>query len=183
MTGHAALGPDAVIAYLGLGSSLGDRMQNLRDALRRLETIGAGLRIVAVSPVYESAHLGLNPADAQTYPPHLNCAVKIETRLSPEGLLERVRAVEDAGGRQRSERWGPRTIDVDILLYDDITLDREDLKLPHSALAERAFVLRPLADIAPDLILPDGRAVSDLLQADVVRAQRVTQVDSHELLL
>src|SRR5438105_4447470 len=124
MTEHTVLGPDAVTAYLGLGSSLGDRMQNLRDALRRLENLGPGVRIVAVSPVYESPHMGLEPEDVQRYPPHYNGAVKIETRLSARNLLARAQAVEAAGGRQRSERWGPRTIDVDILLYDDITLDR-----------------------------------------------------------
>lgn len=183
MTEHTVLGPDAVIAYLGLGSSLGNRMQNLRDALRRLENLGPGVQIVAVSPIYESPHMGLKQEDTQQYPPHLNGAVKIETRLSPKELLERVQAVEEAGGRQRTQRWGPRTIDVDILLYDDITLDREDLRLPHPRITERAFVLRPLADIAPDLQLPDGRAIGDLLQSDNIRRQQVVQVDSHELLL
>ncbi|HZT42381.1 MAG TPA: 2-amino-4-hydroxy-6-hydroxymethyldihydropteridine diphosphokinase [Chthonomonadaceae bacterium] len=183
MTEHTVLGPDAVVAYLGLGSSLGDRIQNLRDALRRLENLGPGVRIVAVSPVYESPHLGLKPEDAQQFPPHLNGAVKVETRLSPRDLLARVQAVEEAGGRQRSVRWGPRTIDVDILLYDDLTLDRADLKLPHPGIAERAFVVRPLADIAPDLQLPDGRAVEDLLQSETIRGQQIARVESHELLL
>ncbi len=165
--------PQSEIAYLGLGSSLGDRESHLRAALHRLESLGPGVRVIDVSPVYESPHLGLKPEDAERFPAHLNCVVRIETTLTPEELLQRVRAVEEAGKRQRQQKWGPRTIDVDILLYGNRTLQTESLTLPHPGLAERAFVLRPLADLAPDLRLPDGRAVADLLRAESVRSQRI----------
>lgn len=173
----------AQIAFLGLGSSLGDRLEHLREALRRLESLGPGVRVTAISPVYESPHLGLHPGDAERYPAHLNCVVQIETTLAPEALLRRVQAVEAAGKRERSQRWGPRTIDVDMLLYGDRTLRTDALTLPHPGLAERAFVVCPLADLAPDLRLPNGRKVADLLQSDSLRAQRIERIAGDELFL
>jgi 2-amino-4-hydroxy-6-hydroxymethyldihydropteridine diphosphokinase len=170
-------------AYLGLGSSLGDRREQLRAALRRLETFGPGVRVVAVSPVYQSPHLGLEPGDSERFPPHLNGVARIETTLSPESLLERVQAVEAAGQRQRSQRWGPRTIDIDILLYDDLILQTDALTLPHPGIAARAFVVRPLADLAPDLRLPGGRSLADLLQSETIRSQPIERAAADELLL
>jgi 2-amino-4-hydroxy-6-hydroxymethyldihydropteridine diphosphokinase len=170
-------------AYLGLGSSLGDRREQLREALRRLKAFGPGVRVVAVSPVYQSPHLGLEPGDAERFPPHLNCVARIETTLSPESLLERAQAVEAAGHRQRSQRWGPRTIDIDILLYDDLILQTDALTLPHPGIAERAFVVRPLADLALDLRLPGGRALADLLQSETIRSQTIERAAADELLL
>jgi 2-amino-4-hydroxy-6-hydroxymethyldihydropteridine diphosphokinase len=145
----------------------------LRAALRRLQAAGQGVNIVAVSPVYQSPHMGLEPGDAERYPPHLNCVAQIETTLPPEALLARVQAVEAAGGRQRTLRWGPRTIDIDILLYGDRTLRAENLTLPHPGLAGRAFVVLPLADLAPNLRLPDGRAVAELRNSETIRAQPI----------
>ena len=170
-------------AYLGLGSSLGDRWKHLHDALRRLQAEGSGTRVLVVSPVYESPHLGLKPGDAERYPAHLNCVALVETERTPETLLELVRRVENAGGRQRAERWGPRTIDIDILVYEDRVMQTEALTLPHPGLTGRAFVVLPLADIAPDLRLPDGRAIADLSQTETVRAQQIEQVTDHELLV
>lgn len=165
-----------VVAYLGLGSSVGDRPAHLRDALHRLETFGPGLRVTALSPVYQTPHLGLKPGDATRYPPHLNLAARIETDLSPDDLLQRIHAVEAAGGRQRTERWGPRTIDIDILLYGDMEVQTPALTLPHPGIVERAFVVVPLADLAPDLPLPDGRTVEALRQSAVIRSQSIERV-------
>ena len=158
-----------VTLYLGLGSSLSDRAANLRDALARLQS--PDFRIVAVSSLYESPHLGLKPTDAERYPAHLNCAAKAETTLAPLEVLARIREAEDAGGRQRSERWGPRTIDIDLLLYDNLTLQSEELIVPHPGLLDRAFVLRPLAELAPDLVLPDGAAIAQRLNAPEIAGQ------------
>ncbi len=151
-------------------------MEHLRDALCQLETLGSGLRVMAVSPIYETPHLGLKPEDAARYPPHLNMAARIETDLSPHELLQRIHEVEAAGGRQRVERWGPRTIDIDILLYADLELRTPVLTLPHPGIAERAFVVVPLADLTPDLHLPDGRSVETLRQSAAIRSQSIERV-------
>ena len=161
----------AVTVYLGLGSSLGNRAANLRDAIRCLAA--PDFRIIAVSSLCESPHLGLKPEDAERYPPHLNCALKAETTLAPRDALQKIRGAEDAGGRQRTEHWGPRTIDIDILLYGDLILRSEELTVPHPALSERAFVLRPLAELAPDLVLPDGSAILERLNAPEIAGQRL----------
>ncbi|MCW3053801.1 MAG: 2-amino-4-hydroxy-6-hydroxymethyldihydropteridinepyrophosphokinae [Chthonomonadales bacterium] len=166
-----------VTAYLGLGSSVGDRLAHLRDALSRLESFGSGIQVTAVSPVYQTPHLGLKPGDETRYPPHLNLAARIETDLSPEDLLLRIHALEAAGGRQRTERWGPRTIDVDILLYGDREIQTPTLTLPHPGIAERAFVVVPLADLAPDLHLPDGRTLEALRSSAVIRSQSIERLD------
>jgi 2-amino-4-hydroxy-6-hydroxymethyldihydropteridine diphosphokinase len=162
-----------VTAYLGLGSSVGDRQAHLRAALQRLETFGPDLRVAAISPVYQTPHLGLKPGDETRYPPHLNLAAQIETDLSPDALLQRIHAVEAAGGRQRTERWGPRTIDIDILLYGDTEVQTPALTLPHPGIAERAFVVVPLADLAPDLRLPDGRSMETLRSSASIRSQSI----------
>ncbi|MCW3054151.1 MAG: 2-amino-4-hydroxy-6-hydroxymethyldihydropteridinepyrophosphokinae [Chthonomonadales bacterium] len=166
-----------VTAYLGLGSSVGDRQAHLRDALRRLETLEPRLHVTTVSPIYETPHLGLKPGDETRYPPHLNLVARIETELSPEDLLQRIHGVEEAGGRQRTERWGPRTIDIEILLYGDMVLQTSALTLPHPGIAERAFVVVPLADLAPDLRLPDGRSVAGLRASAAIRSQSIERVD------
>lgn len=169
-------GQQSAIAYLGLGSSLGDRWGHLRDAVQRLQQMGPGVRVLAVSPVYESPHLGLDPEDAQRYPSHLNCVIRVETVLSPHALLERALMVERAGGRQRIEKWGPRTIDIDILLYADLVLMADTLTVPHPGLTERAFVVLPLYDLAPDLVLPDGYPLVCVVHSDRIRQQPIWRV-------
>jgi 2-amino-4-hydroxy-6-hydroxymethyldihydropteridine diphosphokinase len=111
------------------------------------------------------------------YPPHLNLVARVETDLSPDDLLERLHGVEQAGGRQRTEHWGPRTIDIDILLYGDTVLQTPTLTLPHPGIAERAFVAVPLADLAPDLVLPDGRPVVALRASASIRSQSIERLD------
>jgi BirA family biotin operon repressor/biotin-[acetyl-CoA-carboxylase] ligase len=145
-------------AYLGLGSNQGDRAGYLREALRRLEA--PDLRVTGGSPLYESV-----PWGRTGQPTFLNQVAAVETPLSPRALLERGQAVENVLGRTRAERWGPRTIDVDILLYDDVSVREPDLVIPHPQLSHRAFVLAPLADLAPGLRLADGQTVETLLAA------------------
>jgi 2-amino-4-hydroxy-6-hydroxymethyldihydropteridine diphosphokinase len=145
-----------VCAFLGLGSNVGDRAYWLAAAIHRLE--GAGVRIARRSRIYET------PAWGKTdQPDFLNQVLEVETRLSPGALLERCQAVERALGRVRAERWGPRTIDVDLLLYDEIAVSRPGLVVPHPELHRRAFVLVPLLELRPHLKLPDGRALAPLL--------------------
>ena len=130
-------------AALGLGSNVGDRRAHLRAAV-------AGLPgVVAVSRFIETEPVGGPPQG-----PYLNAAVVIETDLDPRQLLQLAHDLEDAAGRERAERWGPRTLDVDILLYGDRIVDEPDLIVPHPRLAERAFVLEPLREIAPDWVVP-----------------------------
>ena len=131
----------AARAFLGLGSNLGDRWANLRNAVDALPDV------VAVSPVYETDPVG--GPDGQD--PYLNCVVMLITDRTPRQLLSVCRELEVAAGRTRGERWGPRTLDVDVLLVGDAVVDDPDLQVPHPRMWERPFVLVPLADIAPDL--------------------------------
>jgi len=144
-------------AFLGLGSNLGDRWQHLRDAVASLPDV------VAVSPVYETSPVG-GPAGQG---PYLNCVVELSTDLSPRELLGVAHRLEDAAGRERKERWGPRTLDVDVLLVDDLTVDEPDLVVPHPRMWERRFVLAPLAQLAPELVPEgwEGRVAGDVTPA------------------
>ena len=118
-----------------------------------------GIRVLAVSSVRET-----DPVGYEDQPRFLNAACAIETGLGPRELLERLLAIERALGRERTgPRFGPRTIDLDLLLYGNETLDEPGLTVPHPRLAERLFVLEPLLELAPDLVLPDGRAIRDLV--------------------
>ncbi len=158
-------------AYLALGSNLGDRRAQLRQAIERLgfEEAGEGLRVTAVSGVYETDPVG-GPEDQG---PYLNLVAEVETTLDPFQLLERCLATEAAGGRVRSLRWGPRTIDVDVLLYGDVRIEAPELTLPHPRMWERRFVLEPLNDLAPERLSKDW---SERLPTSGVR--RVEGLDS-----
>ncbi len=142
-------------AVVSLGSNLGDRFATLSDALRGLAA--AGIRITRVSPVYETAPVGPEQPD------YLNAVALIETALPPYDLLDVVHEVEDTLGRVRDERWGPRTIDIDIVAYGDLVSGDERLLLPHPRAAERAFVLVPWLDVDPGAALPGGETVAELL--------------------
>ena len=137
-----------VLAYLALGSNLGDRLAHLRSAVDALAAAGS-VRIVALSRVYETAPVGGPPQEA-----FLNAVVGITTDLEPHRLLDLAQRLERSAARERTERWGPRTLDVDVLLYDDLELDTPDLTIPHPRMWERGFVLAPLRDVAPDLVDP-----------------------------
>ena len=132
-------------AFIGIGSNLGDRWARLREAVAALPGV------VAVSPVYETEPLG-GPAGQG---PYLNAVVELDTDLSPRDLLALAHRLETAAGRRRAEFHGPRTLDVDVLLVGDMVVDEPDLVVPHPRMHERRFVLRPLADLAPDLV-PEG---------------------------
>jgi 2-amino-4-hydroxy-6-hydroxymethyldihydropteridine diphosphokinase len=147
-----------LLAYVGLGSNLGDREATIRRALELLDS-DPEIELVAVSSPRET-----DPVGYLEQPRFLNLACSLETDLSPRELLDRLLAVERALGRRRDgPRFGPRTIDLDLLLYGDVSLHEPGLTVPHPRLAERRFALEPLAELDPDLALPDGRPVADLL--------------------
>ncbi|HEV7524486.1 MAG TPA: 2-amino-4-hydroxy-6-hydroxymethyldihydropteridine diphosphokinase [Acidimicrobiia bacterium] len=133
-------------AYLALGSNLGDRAAHLQFAVDAL-VAADGADVVGVSRVYETAPVGGPPQDA-----YLNAVVVVDTVLPPHALLELAQRIERDSHRVRAERWGPRTLDVDVLLYDDLRVDDPDLTIPHPRMAERGFVLAPLRDVAPGLV-------------------------------
>ena len=140
------------IVYLALGTNLGDRLANLRaalDALSRSTPHAQSIIIHRQSSIYETPPWGYTDQ-----PAFLNMAVKCETGLEPESLLKRLKQIEVRVGRVESFRWGPRQIDIDILFYDDLVFESKSLTIPHPRLHERAFVLVPLADIAPDHVHP-----------------------------
>jgi 2-amino-4-hydroxy-6-hydroxymethyldihydropteridine diphosphokinase len=146
-------------AFIGLGSNVGDRLQYLQHALKRLGDT-SGMQIIGVSSVYETAPVG--PV-AQAW--FLNAVAAVDTSLSPATLLHHTQAIERALGRQTTYRWGPRTIDLDILLYGDTQVSTATLKVPHVELCHRAFVMVPLLELAPALVLPDGTTVDACLRA------------------
>ena len=143
--------------YLSLGSNLGDRRANLAEAIRRL---APQVRVTAESPIYETP-----PWGEENQPTFLNMAAKASTDLPPMGLRDYVKQVESDMGRVPSYRWGPRSIDIDILLYDDLTLDTPQLTIPHPRMHERGFVLVPLEAIAGRVMHPVLHlSVHELLQ-------------------
>ncbi|MBZ4318267.1 2-amino-4-hydroxy-6-hydroxymethyldihydropteridine diphosphokinase [Streptomyces huiliensis] len=146
-------------AVLSLGSNLGNRLETLQGAIDALEDT-PGLRVKAVSPVYETEPWGVEPG---SQPAYFNAVVLVKTTLPPASLLERGHAIEEAFERVRDERWGPRTIDVDIVTYQDVISDDPLLTLPHPRAHERAFVLVPWYDVDPEAVVPGRGPVADLL--------------------
>ncbi|MBC7186626.1 MAG: 2-amino-4-hydroxy-6-hydroxymethyldihydropteridine diphosphokinase [Calditrichaeota bacterium] len=150
---------EGVHAFLSLGSNLGDRLRNLTLGMEAVAALPA-TRVVATSRFYETEPVGL-----QEQPPFLNAVMQIATSLSPHHLLRELQAIELRMGRQRLRRWGPRTLDIDIVLYGSVLFSDAMLTVPHPRFAERRFVLVPLAELAPTLIPPgtSGRTVIELL--------------------
>jgi 2-amino-4-hydroxy-6-hydroxymethyldihydropteridine diphosphokinase len=143
------------VAFLGIGSNLGDRRAYLADAIRKLAAAPA-VRILQGSPVYES-----KPVGKTDQPDFLNMVVQVNTSLSPLALLSVCLEIEARLGRERRERWGPRTIDLDVLMYGEEKWDDERLVLPHPRMHERSFVMVPLAEIAPDVKL-NGKTAREI---------------------
>ncbi|MEV5264298.1 2-amino-4-hydroxy-6-hydroxymethyldihydropteridine diphosphokinase [Streptomyces werraensis] len=148
-------------AVVSLGANLGNRLETLQGAVDALEDT-PGIRVKAVSPVYETEPWGVEPGSQPSY---FNAVAVLKTTLPPSSLLERAQAVEEAFHRVRDERWGPRTLDVDIVAYADLHSDDPHLTLPHPRAHERAFVLAPWLDIDPAAELPGRGPVAKLLDA------------------
>jgi 2-amino-4-hydroxy-6-hydroxymethyldihydropteridine diphosphokinase len=134
------------LVYLSLGSNVGDREGQLREALARLGVVG---RVVATSSFYET-----EPVEFTQQPWFLNCALALETSKTPQELIAAILHIEEEMGRRRGQKKGPRSIDIDILLFDGTVLDSEELTIPHPAMQLRRFVLEPLVEIAPELFHP-----------------------------
>ncbi|MFE1250402.1 2-amino-4-hydroxy-6-hydroxymethyldihydropteridine diphosphokinase [Streptomyces sp. NPDC058735] len=164
-------------AVVALGSNLGNRLETLQGAVDALGDT-PGLRIKGVSPVYETEPWGVDPG---SQPAYFNAVVVLRTTLPPSSLLERAQAIEEAFHRVRDERWGPRTLDVDIVSYADVVSDDPELTLPHPRAHERAFVLAPWHDLEPDAQLPGRGPVAGLL--DTVTRAGVTSREDLELRL
>jgi 2-amino-4-hydroxy-6-hydroxymethyldihydropteridine diphosphokinase len=144
-------------ALVGLGGNVGDVRATLDEAVRRFAD-GKKVKLIARSSDYRTPPWGVTDQ-----PPFINCAIAVETDLAPRALLERALGVERTLGRDRSreQRWGPRAIDIDLLAYDQVAMDEPDLILPHPRLFERAFVLVPLTEIAPQRVI-QGRRIADV---------------------
>jgi 2-amino-4-hydroxy-6-hydroxymethyldihydropteridine diphosphokinase len=160
------------IGYLGLGSNVGDREAHLRAAVEALRE--HGVEVEAVSSLYETEPVG----EILDQPDFLNAAVRVRTELEPEALLDLCKAIEVEHGRMLgAPRHGPRPLDIDLLLLDDLRLDSDRLTLPHPQVTRRRFVLEPLVELEPNLALPDGSRVAEALAA-LGEDQRVERVGS-----
>ena len=145
--------------YIGMGSNLADPVEQLRSAVEALTQLPQ-TELIGVSGFYQSDSL------LPGQPRYTNAVAALDSTLPPLELLDALQAIENGQGRERLERWGPRTLDLDIVLFGDRLIDEPRLKVPHYHMQERAFVLYPLAELAPaDLRLADGRALSELLAA------------------
>jgi len=161
-------------ALLGLGGNIGDVRATLDEAVHRFAE-GAQVKLIARSSDYRTPPWGITDQ-----PPFINCAIAVETMLSPSALLDRAHEVERKLGRDRTreQHWGPRTIDIDLLSYDDLAMDESDLILPHPRLFERAFVLVPLAEILPDAVIGGRRVRDALAQINTNGIERLPSIDT-----
>ena len=150
-------------SFLGIGSNLGDRLSNLQRAADLL-TGSDGIRLVACSRVYET-----DPVGGVAQPDFLNVVVEVETDLAARDLLAACLRVERELGRVRDVRWGPRTVDVDLLIYDRVEIEEPDLVVPHPRMHERSFVMMPLLELDPDPMLPSGIRAADAAPSGGVR--------------
>lgn len=160
--------------WLAIGSNLAEPLAQVSAALSALSRLPR-TRLAACSSFYRSRPLG-----PQDQPDYLNAVVALETRLSPEQLLDHTQAIEQRQGRTRkANRWGPRTLDLDILLADNLTLHTARLTIPHYDMKNREFMLYPLAELAPDLIFPDGESLADRLSLVPINGLTLWMPDSH----
>lgn len=148
----------ATEVYIGIGSNLEQPLHQVLSALRELATLPE-TQLTGISRLYQSVPMG-----PPGQPDYVNAVARLHTHLPPETLLDQLQAIEQAHGRVRTIHWGPRTLDLDILLFGNLTLNTPRLQVPHRELPNRNFVLYPLADLAPALVLPDGRSLASLLE-------------------
>ena len=153
------------LVYLSLGSNIGDREAHLREAIAQLGAVG---RVTAISSIYET-----EPVEFTRQSNFLNCAVALETNLPPSDLMSRLLDIERTLGRERIQRKGPRTIDIDVLLCGDLVLESANLTIPHPAMAQRRFVLEPLAEIAPEVVHPVAKKTIRQLLEELPAGQKV----------
>jgi 2-amino-4-hydroxy-6-hydroxymethyldihydropteridine diphosphokinase len=156
------------LIYLSLGSNVGDRQKNLREAIERIGQIS---RVTTVSSIYET-----EPVELTDQPEFLNCAVGVEASVRPAEFMQEVLEIEKAMGRKRIQQKGPRIIDIDILLFGDAVVDAPDLKIPHPAMHKRRFVLEPLTEIAPEIRHPVLKKTIQELLADLPVGQMVKKL-------
>jgi 2-amino-4-hydroxy-6-hydroxymethyldihydropteridine diphosphokinase len=159
-------------AYIGIGSNLESPAENCLKAIERLNA-HADLTVVARSSLYQSEPLGITDQDW-----FVNSVIQLTTSLPPEELLHACLAIEQVMGRTRTEKWGPRIIDLDILFYDDLILKQEGLEIPHPGIAERSFVLAPMNEIAPEFIHPKLKKPIQTLLLEIPNPQQVNRVPS-----
>ena len=164
---------EPVDAYIGLGGNIGDRLRSLQRAAESM-TMWPDTEVVGASSIYESEAHVLPDADRQ--PDHLNAVIHLRTGLTPAELLNRLHSVERSAGRDpEAPPWSPRPLDLDLLVYGSVALDTDELMIPHPRIADRRFVLLPLADVAPALVIGE-RTVSELLEATPDRT-RILRTD------
>jgi 2-amino-4-hydroxy-6-hydroxymethyldihydropteridine diphosphokinase len=160
-----------VIAYLSLGSNMGDAQAQLGWAIYALAQLPQ-TELLRISRLYST-----KPWGKVDQPDFLNMVVEVRTGLTPHALLTEIKRIETDQGRVPGERWGPRPLDIDILLYGDEQIATEDLQVPHPRIWERAFVLYPLADLRPDLSTPDGTPITGLLARGDIASQGLQLID------
>jgi 2-amino-4-hydroxy-6-hydroxymethyldihydropteridine diphosphokinase len=156
------------IVYLSLGSNVGDREGQLRDARARLDALG---RVLAVSSFYET-----EPVEFTSQPWFLNCTVAIETSNTPQQLMSAILRIEEKMGRRRVQKKGPRSIDIDVLLFAETIMESKELTIPHPAMHQRRFVLEPLAEIAPQALHPALKKTISELLAQLPAGQKVRRL-------
>ncbi len=145
--------------YAGLGSNLGNKRENILSAIDRIDAY-EGFCVKEKSGFYDTA-----PVGGPLQPDYVNCVIGLETEIEPQALLKEFKKIETALGRETGVRWGPRVIDLDILLYGDTIVTDHNLKIPHERMHERVFVLEPLCEISPDIKHPvSGISISELLE-------------------
>lgn len=163
-----------VEVYLGIGSNVGDRSGFLKAAVSRLSEMSE-ISVLSLSSIYRTDPVGPIPQEK-----YFNAVVRLETALAPQDLLSRLLRIEKQCGRIREERWGPRTLDIDILLYGDLEIGEANLSIPHPLMLERAFVLAPLIEICPDLRIGDRSAKEYLEQLGTAGVERLIEFSRSE---